>query len=224
MIRRRQFLLSAITCALGSRFDAPVRAQGSRTITFNYHGFVVDATTAQSAPNLQAVIDSLKHQIDIIADCGATPKIIDFFKSQPIVLKAGSKDGGGHFNDNVKGITLDVAVVPPEKPVALHEMLHAFHYWVLPERARNPDVLRFFQRAKEGGFYPPNAYVLTSQGEFFAVTGSLYLWGNVDRPPHDRKTLHDKQPVYYKWLGDLFGVVKDPSAANAEDPRLHVVG
>jgi hypothetical protein len=44
--------------------------------------------------------------------------------------------------------------------------------------------------------------------EFFAVTASLYLWGNVDRPPHDRKTLHDKQPVYYQWLGDQFGVVK----------------
>jgi hypothetical protein len=144
MISRRQFSLSAITCALGSRFDAPVLAQGSQTITFNYHGFVVDATAARSAPNLQAVVDSLRHQIDIIADYGATPKIIDFFKSQPIVLKPGSKDGGGHFNDNVRGITLDVAVVPPEKPVELHEMLHAFHYWALPERVQNPDVLRFY--------------------------------------------------------------------------------
>jgi hypothetical protein len=45
--------------------------------------------------------------------------------------------------------------------------------------------------------------------EFFAVTGSLYLWGNVDRSPHTRENLRAKQPVYYKWLGELFGVQKD---------------
>jgi hypothetical protein len=165
-------------------------------------------TAAQGAPNLQAIESSMKHQIDIIADCGATPKVIDFFKSQEIFLKSGSADGGGHFNANSKGVALDIAVDPPEKPIALHEMLHAYHYWVLPERGQNPDVLRFYQRAKDGGFYPADAYVLKNPFEFFAVTASLYLWGNVDRPPHDRKTLHDKQPVYYQWLGDQFGVVK----------------
>ena len=208
MKHRRHFLVSASTLAVGSMFDARLFAQAANPATFTYRGFSVDATAAQNAPNLQAVLDSLRHQIDISADCGAAQKIIDFFKSQPIFLKPGSKDGGGHFSDNVKGITLDIAVDPPQKPVALHEMLHAFHYFVLPERTQNPDVLRFYQRAKDGGFYPPDAYMLKSQGEFFAVTGSLYLWGNVDRPPHDRKTLHDNQPVYYKWLGDLFGVAK----------------
>ena len=50
--------------------------------------------------------------------------------------------------------------------------------------------------------------MLKNVQEYFAVTGSLYLWGNVDRPPFNRTTLHDKQPVYYQWLGDLFGVQK----------------
>lgn len=208
MSNRRQFLVSATAFTAGLVFDKPRFAQAASPANFNYRGFSVDATAAQSAPNLQAVETSLKHQIDIIADCGAAPKIIDFFKSQTIFLKPGSQDGGGHFSANSKGVTLDIAVDPPEKPVALHEMLHAFHYWVLPERSQNPDVLRFYQRAKDGGFYPADAYVLKNAVEFFAVTGSLYLWGNVDRPPHDRKTLHDNQPVYYKWLGDLFGVVK----------------
>jgi hypothetical protein len=36
----------------------------------------------------------------------------------------------------------------------------------------------------------------------------MYLWGNVDRPPNNRSTLHDKQPVYYQSLGDLFCVQK----------------
>ena len=44
--------------------------------------------------------------------------------------------------------------------------------------------------------------------EFFAVTASLYLWGNVDRPPNTREKLKAAQPVYYAWLGQLFGVAK----------------
>jgi hypothetical protein len=204
---RRQLLLSATTLAAGSVLGKPLLAQG-KPVTFSYRGFTVDVTAAQGAPNLQAIESSMKHQIDIIADCGAAPKVIDFFKSQEIVLKSGSADGGGHFSANSKGVTLDIAVDPPEKPIALHEMMHAYHYWVLPERGQNPDVLRFYQRAKDGGFYPADAYVLKNPFEFFAVTASLYLWGNVDRPPHDRKTLHDNQPVYYQWLGDQFGVVK----------------
>ncbi|GLR86270.1 hypothetical protein [Bradyrhizobium iriomotense] len=44
--------------------------------------------------------------------------------------------------------------------------------------------------------------------ELFAVTASLYLWGNVDRLPFNRSNLRDKQPVCYRWLGDLFGVQK----------------
>jgi hypothetical protein len=204
---RRQFLVSASTFIAGLAFDAP-RLARSFSPVFAHRGFTVDVTAAQNAPNLEAIVESLRHQIDIIADCGAAPKIIDFFKSQTIFLKAGTQDGGGHFSADSKGVALDIAVQAPQKPVALHEMLHAFHYWVLPGRSQNPDVLRFYQRARQGGFYQPSDYVMKNQREFFAVTGSLYLWGNVDRPPHDRKTLHDHQPVYYKWLGDLFGVVK----------------
>jgi len=40
------------------------------------------------------------------------------------------------------------------------------------------------------------------------VTASLYLWGSVAREPHNRETLRAKQPNYYKWLGDIFGVRK----------------
>ena len=72
----------------------------------------------------------------------------------------------------------------------------------------NTDVLRFYNRAKDDALYPEDSYVMKNVREFFAVTASLYLWGNVDRPPHNRATLREKQPIYYKWLGDLFGVQK----------------
>jgi hypothetical protein len=64
--------------------------------------------------------------------------------------------------------------------------LHAYHYRVLPNAFENADVLRFYDRAKENALYPEDSYVLKNVREFFAVTASLYLWGNVDRPPHTR--------------------------------------
>jgi hypothetical protein len=93
--------------------------------------------------------------------------------------------------------------------VLLHELLHAYHFRVLPGALQNPDLLRFYGNARDDGLYPPDSYVLKNVQEFFAVTGSLYLWGNVDRPPHTRENLRDKQPLYYKWLGELFGVQND---------------
>jgi len=90
----------------------------------------------------------------------------------------------------------------------LHELLHAYHFRVLPGALQNPDVQRFYGIARQNELYPLDAYVLKNVQEYFAVTGSLYLWRNVDRPPFNRATLRDKQPVYYQWLGDLFGVQK----------------
>ena len=74
---------------------------------------------------------------------------------------------------------------PPQQPVVLHELLHVYQAFVLPDGPRNADVLKFF-----------------------AVTGSLYLWGHVDRPPATRENLRARQPGYYAWLGELFGVQK----------------
>jgi hypothetical protein len=203
---RRQILVSTAATAVLSLFDSPVFAEGNNSSgTFAYRGFKLDIS---GAPNFATIEASLKHQIDIVASCGASPKVLGFFRSQEIIVKPGRGDGGGHFSANSNGVTVDAVSDAPEKPVVLHELLHAYHWRVLPEGFGNSDILTFYNRAKEGGFYPPGAYVLKNVQEFFAVTASLYLWGNVDRPPHDRKTLHDSQPVYYKWLGNQFGVPK----------------
>lgn len=106
-----------------------------------------------------------------------------FFKNQPVSVKPGQGDGGGHFSSKVEGVTVDATVVAPEKPVLLHELLHAYHFRVLPGALQNPDLARFCDIARQNELYPPDSYVLKNIQEFFAVTGSLYLWGNVDRPP-----------------------------------------
>ena len=200
---RRRLVLAGAAALLGTR-----SAVAQSAATFIYRGITVDTSAAQGLPNLSEVVASLKHQIDIVVGCGAKPEIMTFFKSQPVSVKPGQGDGGGHFSSKVEGVTVDAAVVAPEKPVLLHELLHAYHFRVLPDAMQNPDLLRFYGIARQNELYPPDAYVLKNVQEFFAVTGSLYLWGNVDRPPNDRATLHAQQPVYYQWLGDLFGVQK----------------
>jgi len=207
---RRQVLLLTAASVLISALDMQAFAQGGGGDgRFVYRGFTVDMSGAGDLSNPAAIEASLKHQIDIVADCGVSPGIADFFKSQQAVVKPGQGDGGGHFSKNSKGVTIDAAVDAPEKPVLLHELLHAYHFRVLPGALQNPDLLGFYNNARDDGVYPPDSYVLKNVQEFFAVTGSLYLWGNVDRPPHTRENLRDKQPAYYKWLGELFGVQKN---------------
>jgi hypothetical protein len=192
-------------------------ANGTADAKLSYRGFALDTAAVRTAANFAAVESSFKHQLDIVADCGAKPEILAFFRKQEIVLKLGASDGGGHFSSNTKGVTVDAVTQPQQKPIVLHELLHAYHFYVLPDGMRNSDVLRFYNRAKDDHLYPASethngnsvsTYLLTNEREFFAVTASLYLWGNVDREPHNRERLKMLQPIYYAWLARQFGVQK----------------
>jgi hypothetical protein len=171
-----------------------------------YRGFTADVTAIRGSQEHDAIISSIKHQIDIVADCGAKPEVLRFFRSQEIVVRSDLRDPYGHFDR--RGVSIKAAVAEPQKPIVLHELLHAFHFRAMPGGFRNAEILRFYNRAKYNRFYPEDAYVLKNVLEFFAVTASLYLWGNVDREPYTRAKLRATQPVYYAWLSDLFGVRK----------------
>jgi hypothetical protein len=171
-----------------------------------YRGFTADVTAIRSSPEHDAIITSLKHQIDIAADCGAKQDVLRFFQGQEIVVRSDLRDPYGHFDR--RGVSIKAAVAASQKPIVLHELLHAFHFRAMPGGFRNVEILRFYNRAKYNRFYPEDAYVLKNVLEFFAVTASLYLWANVDREPYTRAKLRATQPVYYAWLGDLFGVRK----------------
>jgi hypothetical protein len=172
----------------------------------SYRGFSVDMTLVANAPNRAAVEASLKKQLDIAADSGVKPDLMAFFRNQRIKLKHGGADGGGHFSS--AGIEIEGAPQPADKPIVLHELLHAMHARYVPNGPNNPDIMRFYDNAVRSHAYPDGEYVLKNKAEFFAVTGSLYLWGYVARPPNNRETLRAKQPYYYEWLGKLFGVKK----------------
>jgi hypothetical protein len=186
---------------------APVsRAENIANGKLTYRGFTVDVAAIRSSQERDAIIASLQHQIDIAADCGAKQDVLHFFQSQEIVVRSDLRDPYGHFDK--RGVSIKAAVAAPQKPIVLHELLHAFHFKVMSGRFRNAEILKFYNRAKYNRFYPEDAYVLKNVLEFFAVTASLYLWGHVDREPYTREKLKATQPIYYAWLGELFGVRK----------------
>jgi hypothetical protein len=187
----------------------PLAAQAENAFAsgkLTYRGFTVDATAVPGAAKTRALEASVKHQLDIVADSGVKPEILDFFRNQVIVLKPGLGNDHGRFDGN--GVTVEDTVEAPQRPIILHELLHAYHAKVLPGNVENSDVLLFYGRAKNNALYPANEYLMRNPKEFFAVTASLYLWGNVDREPHTRQNLKAKQPIYYEWLGKLFGTQK----------------
>ena len=163
-----------------------------------YRGFTVDAAAIERDADARSAVE---HQLDIVADSGVRPEILAFFRAQHMLVRPGARD---HFSRE-GGIEIDTRL-PPQQPIVLHELLHAYHAFVLPQGARNPDVLEFYNQARRGGLYPAGSYVLRNPMEFFAVTASLYLSGHVDRPPGNRETLRAAQPRYYAWLAQLFGV------------------
>ncbi len=187
IVRCVQFLLLfSFLTAQASAFDHELR----------HRGFVVDMAAVEHQPNIAALTEAMRHQLDIAADSGAKPEILTFFRNQRIALVPATGHGGGLYTP-ARGIELDGVVPPPDNPVVLHELIHAMHNRYVPQGNNNPDIEQFYQRAVANQLYMKGEYLLTNKGEFFAVTGSLYLWGAVAREPHDRETLRAKQPNYY---------------------------
>jgi len=98
-----------------------------------------------------------------------------------------------------------------QRPVLLHELLHAYHNRVMPQGFRDRAVKFYYERAKDQHLYPAGEYLLTNHQEFFAVTASVFLYG--EDVKLTRAHIKEKQPDYYSHLVWLFGF--DPDAAPA---------
>jgi hypothetical protein len=89
-----------------------------------------------------------------------------------------------------------------ERPVLLHELLHAYHDHILPGGFDNPAALSWFKQASDKKLYPADQYLMTNEKEFFAVTASVFLFGRDGAIV--RANIKEKQPDYYKYLVWLF--------------------
>jgi hypothetical protein len=107
-------------------------------------------------------------------------------------------------------------VLDAQRPVMLHELLHAYHYNRIPQGFQNPDILLYYNLAKGETLYPPGEYLLTNEKEFFAVTASVFLYGK--DAELTRSDLKQKLPDYFKYLVRLFEFDPDGAPVASQTP------
>jgi hypothetical protein len=189
--------------ALAASVLAAQVARADDPLIFEYHGWHVDLTGAKGAKPAPKMIGAVKRQLDIVEHVGLKPQVLQFMRTIRIWANPNAaRTGPGHYG-HATGVDLRVRELDPRKPIILHELLHAYHDRQLPSGFKNPDVESFFERGKTTG-WPADSYMMSNNREFFAVTASVYLFGDIPRPPESRSQLRAKQPRYYQWLAALF--------------------
>lgn len=189
-------------CAVLVTHIAAAGAAAADPLVFTYHGWQVDLSNARGAEPDREMVAAVKRQLDIVEHVNLKPDVLAFMRRIPIWANpAAAAFGPGHYSSKT-GIDLRVRSLDPDKPIILHELLHAYHDRMLPGGFGNGDVRQFFNNGR--GLWPSDSYMMSNDREFFAVTASVYLYGDIDRPPHSRGQLREKQPKYYQWLAVLF--------------------
>lgn len=171
-----------------------------------YRGFNADVSDISTLPNRAEILAALRRQFDICLGAGLGPDTLSFFQSVPLALKVKEKgDAGSPGLYNGRGAILRPLVYESDRPILLHEYMHAYHHKLLPGGNANPDVLAFYRRARDtAGMYPAGSYMLSNVNEYFAMTASVFLHGSAARDPYTRATLKAKQPLYFGWLEKQF--------------------
>jgi hypothetical protein len=217
-----------------------VKDQSANPKSEKYHGYFLDLSEIAEQQNYTQIVNSVKLQLDIVEGVGLSPRVLKFFHSVPVVVdEFKCLEGSAAAADDKKPVLsaacynakarpprlqlvgdTDGGVVmvrtralSPEKAILLHEMLHAYHAQILPEGTKNQSILFYYAKAK--GLYPEEAYLMTNEREFFAVTASVFLSGKADGGV-TRSDIKQKQPDYYNYLAWLFEL--DPDHTQSGTP------
>ena len=170
----------------------------------NHHGFKVDFSQIKNSSETDRIIKAVKRQIEIVEEVKLSEENLNFFKSIPIVMIPETAGQPGVYNANDNKVFLKARDLAPNRPILLHELLHAFHNLKIKDGVQNAQIRNFYEQALKS--YPnfQNEYFLSNAKEFFAVTASIYLFGDIPRPPFNKSSIKKSQPEYYNFLETLF--------------------
>ena len=198
--------LAAVLLLSWAAVSTPVNALGDEL-----RGYQIDMS--RLTPQQKATLtSSYLEQIKIIEAAKLPKEMIDFFKTVPTKIDPDFGKAGTHAlyrrtKDNPKGqVESDLVPIDADKPVFLHEMLHAYdaNFWDF----KNTFLLGAYNRAITEHLYSPKAeksHFLENAREFFAIAGTIYLVGNIKQEPYDCKVIAAKQPKLVEFLEGLFG-------------------
>ena len=186
-------------------FTAPLFAprHAPPSLDFAYRGWQVRAATVAKAQRPDKTVRAIKAQIDIVEQLHLKPQTMNAWRAMPIYADPSIGREAGRYTADHK-IMLRVRRLDAKRPALLHALLLAHQDQRLPGGFANPDVARFRQGITDRHVWPKTAIMLENNGEFFAVTASAYLYGDITREPYTRADLKKTQPDYYRWLANLF--------------------
>lgn len=174
--------------------------------TLQIRGFNIEYAEV-GLEKLQKMQATLEHQIDIVEQSGVPPATLEFFRSVPVVMVRKLDTGFGHaqMKDGRQIVELKAEKLPEDRPILLHELLHAYHGVKL---GPTPMIRDSYQEALQKGYYKQysKAHFLENPREFFAVIGSIFLYPHtIDQPPFDCKLPARYQPQFIAFLTEQFG-------------------
>jgi hypothetical protein len=175
--------------------------------TIQIHGFTVEYAGV-GFEKLQRMQSSLERQMEIVEQAGVPAATLEFFRSVPVVLVARMDKGFGYARRDAAGrqiVEMLAAKLPSDRPILLHELLHAYHGVKL---GPTPMIRDSYRQAVQSGFYEryAKAHFLEAPNEYFAVIGSIFLYGKrIDQPPFDCKLTAKHQPQFIDFLSEQFG-------------------
>ncbi len=175
----------------------------AQEMEINYHGFKVDFSQIKNSSETDRIIKAVKRQIEIVEEVKPSKEDLNFFKSIPIVMIPETSGQPGIYNANKNTVFLKARDLAPNRPILLHELLHAYHNLKIKDGFQNAQIRMFYEQARNN--YPnfQNEYFLSNAKEFFAVTASIYLFGDIPRPPFNKSAIKKSLPEYYKFLETL---------------------
>ena len=199
-------LVAVLTClASQAPAQAPRARQApssSRPEWVRYRGFSIDVRNLAGKAYRDTVLASVRAQLSLVAAVRLDSAKAKFLRSIPIVILA-ETEGRPRYTDS--SVFVAAQVLDKERPILLHELMHAYHGLRLRDGFDNASVMSMYEQARASGKFPAGSYMLSNRGEYFAMMSSVFLHGSAARDPFARDSIRLKQPDMYAWLVREFG-------------------
>jgi hypothetical protein len=202
-----RYLRLVLATAVAMSVLIPPAAGDAPAAVIESHGFHID-THRISPQQLEQVLPSLGNQLAIVESVGLPSRVLAFMRSVPLVFDPALKGNPGFYTQETgQGVVfIQPIVFPDNKPILLHELLHAYHLQTLP--LPTPEIRSAYEDAVRTDMYPTSfrsAHFLENPREYFAVIGTIYLFGQIQQPPYDCKIPAARQPQFLAFLAAQFG-------------------
>jgi hypothetical protein len=200
----QKFLLSFLILIISNL----VIAQDNNS--YDLHGFNVNFSLLTEAQK-KAIYPSYLSQVKIIEAVELPNEMLAMMKTIPVVADPSfSAPGTSALFSGAKSlpkgeVRTNLKPMPNNRPILLHEMLHAYDWnaW----HFKNEIVNGAYQRAISEDLYPDSrgSHFLANAREFFAISGTIYLFGTIQQAPYNCDILAKTQERYLRFMEKLYG-------------------